>query len=345
MTDPLRLGILGCGRVVEFYHASAILAAPAWRVTDVADVDPARLDWAATVFAGARRHDDCASLLEQGSAEALLIATPAGSHAANLGAALETGRAVLVEKPLATTVADAERLATRQAATGLTVAVGFNRRFRAGYRNLRNRLQAVGAAVPSEVTCTLITEGARWGRRAQDRLGSLDAMLDDVPPHQADLVPWLFGRPARRVQVTKKAEASAGPMLDYELDLAGGPSVRCRAGHGAAYVEELELDGALAVTGGDLAPLGRPAVLARSLGAVLAPARSAWARVRGRPSPARASFAGQLDAFAAALRSQPTDLADVEAGLRACRVVDACRRSLASRGAWIDIAEGGIDRG
>ena len=345
MTDPIRLGIIGCGRVVEFYHTSAILGARAWRVTDVADADPARLDWAGVTFVGARRHADIVALLEDGTAEAILIATPPGAHAADVEAALDRGRPVLVEKPLAVTVADAERLAAKRHATGLTLAVGFNRRFRTGYRRLRDRLQAAGTLLPSEVACTLVTDAMRWGRRAQDPDGALDALLDDVPPHQADLAAWLFGRPVSRVRVGRKADDAAGPLLDYELALVGGPSVRCRAGHGARYAEEFEIDGAVVVTAGDLAPLGRPAALARSLGAGLAPARAAWARVRGRPSAARASFAGQLEAFGAALRGETNDLADVGAGLRACRVVDACRRSLATEGAWIDIGNGGTKHG
>src|SRR3954468_13131712 len=99
----IRVGIVGCGKVAHL-HAKAlghIAAAP--------DVDPAR----AASFAGQYGGTPCTTIddmLASRAVDVVILCTPHPQHAAGAVAAAEAGVHVLVEKPLASTVADADRM-------------------------------------------------------------------------------------------------------------------------------------------------------------------------------------------------------------------------------------------
>src|ERR671935_1243549 len=80
-----------------------------------ADRDPARLAEVARRYPWVREVPDAAALLEDPAVDAVVVATPARSHAALVQAALAAGKHVLVEKPLALSTVEAVALA--QAAT------------------------------------------------------------------------------------------------------------------------------------------------------------------------------------------------------------------------------------
>src|SRR5256886_12309542 len=93
-----------------------------------ADVSPARLEWAQTQGVEPRRSArDYRTALT--SVDAVDIVTPADSHRAIAGACLAAGRHCFIEKPLATTVAEAYELEAATRAAGRVVQVGHVFRF------------------------------------------------------------------------------------------------------------------------------------------------------------------------------------------------------------------------
>jgi predicted dehydrogenase len=102
-------------------HVRVLSSIPDVAVT-VVDAHPDRLAEAATQFPGARLATDLGDVL--GDIDAVVVATPPGSHAAIARRALAAGRHVLVEKPLTTTVADAEMLVCLAAERGVHLMVG-----------------------------------------------------------------------------------------------------------------------------------------------------------------------------------------------------------------------------
>lgn len=120
-SSDVRIGLLGCGgwgsnhlRVwAELGHLHA-----------VADPDPGRLAHAAQVAPGVHQHMDWRDLIERDDIDGVVIATPAVTHADIAIAAIKHGKHVLVEKPMATTLADAERIKAAADDAGLQAMVG-----------------------------------------------------------------------------------------------------------------------------------------------------------------------------------------------------------------------------
>ncbi len=126
---PFRLGLIGAGAVTREMHMQGALASE--RVTVTALVDPvvARAERLAWDF-GIR--PKIAARVEDilGDVDGVMIATPNNTHRDIAVACLNAGIPCLIEKPLATTTADAEAICEAAAASGRVAAVGYTTRFR-----------------------------------------------------------------------------------------------------------------------------------------------------------------------------------------------------------------------
>jgi predicted dehydrogenase len=105
----LRVGLLGCGAFARF-SAAQYRQMPDVRIAAVADIDPVAARRAAAELGTEARSPD--ALLAGDDIDLVYIATPPALHHRQAAAALLAGKHVLVEKPLATTLADAEELET-----------------------------------------------------------------------------------------------------------------------------------------------------------------------------------------------------------------------------------------
>jgi predicted dehydrogenase len=112
------------------------------RLAAICDPDRARLAATGERYRDARRFDDYAALLASDEIEGIVIATPASQHAAHARAALMAGKHVLVEKPLALTVADCDDLVELADASQLTVMVGHTFVYSEPVRYLRRLIEA-----------------------------------------------------------------------------------------------------------------------------------------------------------------------------------------------------------
>lgn len=105
----IRVGLIGFG-YWGTKLARNLTECPAFELADVCDRDAARLSLLAQLHPGLRGTTDAGVLIDDPSLEALVIATPAALHAPLARAALAAGKHVLVEKPLALAVTEAEEL-------------------------------------------------------------------------------------------------------------------------------------------------------------------------------------------------------------------------------------------
>jgi len=121
MTSLLRAGVIGAG-VFGGYHAAKWASFPGVRLAGVHDPHPDRAQALAERHGG-EAFADLASLLD--AVDLVSIAAPAHTHADLALRALEAGRPVYVEKPLAVEPGDADAIAAAAARTGLVVACGF----------------------------------------------------------------------------------------------------------------------------------------------------------------------------------------------------------------------------
>jgi predicted dehydrogenase len=125
----IRLGIIGCGRVAQERHLPPLLHLPGIRVVATADTDPARSARLADRLGAALKLTDYKDLLARAEVDAVAILTPTSSHVEIGIAALDAGKHVLVEKPLALSLAESDRFIARAAGSPCKVVLGFNLRW------------------------------------------------------------------------------------------------------------------------------------------------------------------------------------------------------------------------
>jgi predicted dehydrogenase len=123
MSLPIRIGIVGAGywgRNFVRTYASLPEAQLSW----VCDLDPEARHRASRLAPAARVTDHLEEMLADDSLQAVVVATNAAHHHAHASAALRAGKHVLVEKPMATAVADAEEMAQLAETGGRVLMVG-----------------------------------------------------------------------------------------------------------------------------------------------------------------------------------------------------------------------------
>jgi len=115
---------------------------PDARVRMVCDLDEERLDRVRRHFSDIATTTDVDHAIEDAHADAIVIATPVRTHHRLARAALDAGKHVLVEKPLAPTLQECDDLIERADRSGLTLAVGHVFLFNAGIRKVKEYIDS-----------------------------------------------------------------------------------------------------------------------------------------------------------------------------------------------------------
>lgn len=335
MTDPVRVGVLGCGRIAQMFHLRALTALPAARLVALADADPRLLAQAGAVAPGAARFDDYVALLEEPDLDAVVICLPSNLHAVAAEAAFARGRGVYVEKPLAATLADGRRILDAWNVSGQVGRVGFNLRFHPVYQDLRRALAdgRVGAPVAVRTAmCSAPRDLPAWKRARASGGGA----LLDLASHHVDLVRHLLDAPVEQVGAQLRSVRTEDDTAVIDLRLADGVPVQILATITAPQEDRIEVYG----DGGKLVadrfrsrtlafvPVGEPTSRGERLRRAATAARRAVADVRdiGLPRP-EPSFAAALAAFVAAAGGQRADGPTIADGYASLQVIDAAERA------------------
>ena len=198
--QPLGIGLIGAGNIVK-RHALAYRALPELsRLVAVADLDIKRAHAARTNFGFAHALDDHRELLQRDDVDVVDICTPANHHARLVIDALEAGKHVLCEKPMATTLADADKII--QAAErhpDLKVSFVFQLRSDATHRRMRLMIEQglIGKLVTANVTVHLRKKPAYYTSdpsRGSWR-GDGGGVLINQAIHQLDALLSFMGNP------------------------------------------------------------------------------------------------------------------------------------------------------
>jgi myo-inositol 2-dehydrogenase/D-chiro-inositol 1-dehydrogenase len=135
----IRFGVLGAGRIGKV-HAATIGRSDRAEVAYVADAMPEAAQ-ALSKSSGAKiaSVDD---IIAAKDVDAVLIATPTGTHADLIEKAAKAGKAILCEKPVSLSVERIEQLLPTVDKAGVPLMIGFNRRFDPNFAALEKRLRA-----------------------------------------------------------------------------------------------------------------------------------------------------------------------------------------------------------
>jgi len=195
---PMRTAVIGTGKIGEI-HAEVLRAIPESELVGVCSRPSPKRD------AFAQRHgvpafDDLETLVRSTGVEAMTLCTPHLAHAAAAIAAARLGVHVLVEKPLATTVADCDAMIAAAAQAGVALGVISQRRLYPPCRRIREAIDR------GELGRPILGSAVMYGWRDETYYrsdpwrgswaGEGGGVLINQSPHPIDLLAWYLGEPA-----------------------------------------------------------------------------------------------------------------------------------------------------
>jgi predicted dehydrogenase len=195
-----RVAVIGCGYMGSLHAAklAGLAAEGGVRFAGAADLDLARAE-AAAVPHGAPAYGDFRALLPH--ADAAVIAVPTVRHFEVVSAVLDAGLDVLVEKPIAASLPEAEKLLALARERGRIVQVGHLEWFNAAVQKVRSSIHG-----------TRFVEAHRLGP-FPGRATDVD-VVRDLMIHDLDIVQRLLGEEPVRI------DAIGVPVLSAEIDIA-----------------------------------------------------------------------------------------------------------------------------
>lgn len=190
MAAPVRFALAGYGAWGR-YHAASITGNPDAALVAVAAPSEASRAAAAAAHPEAPIFADPLAMIAAVDCDVVDIVTPSHTHRALAEAALAAGRFVLLEKPLATTLADCRAIARAAAAAGGRLAVGHELRLSSQWGEIRRIIDQGTIGRPQYVLVELSRKpyrpGAAGWRYDPDRVGS---WVLEEPIHFFDLARW-----------------------------------------------------------------------------------------------------------------------------------------------------------
>jgi phthalate 4,5-cis-dihydrodiol dehydrogenase len=189
----LGIGIIGGGRI-SAAHASAALALPETRLVGIAEVDPARLVQATERYGG-RGYADHRELLRDPEVEAVVIGLPHWLHRNVTVESLEAGKHVLLEKPMAMTVAECDSMLAAAQAAGKSLMVGHSQHYfpvNLAVKGLLERGEIGSLVLATDTWYKPFHEGVRPAWFLDDAQGG--GMWSMNGSHMIDRLMFLVGR-------------------------------------------------------------------------------------------------------------------------------------------------------
>ncbi|HEU4977059.1 MAG TPA: Gfo/Idh/MocA family oxidoreductase [Baekduia sp.] len=222
----VRIGIAGLGEMGQLHLRNA-LEMDGVEVVAVAAARPGHAERVAAECAPGARATGYDELFAADDVDAVVLAARSIDHARHAISVLEHGKHLLLEKPGATTLADAERLrAVAEAHPDAVAQVAYNRRFDTAFGEARRRIQE--GAIGRPLMALMTSRDMEWpeGENPRDTGG----FLLDMAAHDYDMACWLLGQ--EPVEVDAARQALVHPELG-EVDDCDNALVRIRFDGGA----------------------------------------------------------------------------------------------------------------
>jgi predicted dehydrogenase len=197
----LRVAVVGFGLAGATFHAPLVAATPGLRIAAVVTGDPERGRRAGEEHPGARVVADAPALWAlRDELDVVVVAAPNRAHVPVALAAIEHGLAVVVDKPLAVTAGEAERVVAAARAAGVPLTVFHNRRWDGDFLTVRALAERgeLGALVRLESRFERFRPEIRagaWRERGDAAEGG--GLLLDLGSHLVDQATALLGPPVR----------------------------------------------------------------------------------------------------------------------------------------------------
>lgn len=344
LDQELGVAVIGAGYWGPNLVRNAV-ANSATRLRWVCDLDRARARSLAGVYAGVRATSSLRAVLDDPEVAAVAIATPASTHAPIAVEAIKSGKHVIIEKPLASTVDDATELLNVAECEGRVVMCDHTYCYTPAVQFIRQSLAA------GELGSLQFIDSVRIN------LGLVQRDIDvvwDLAPHDLSIIDAIIPAGERVVSVSATGSDPVGAgqacVAYLSLGLSGGAIAHVHVNWlSPTKVRRMIVGGSRrTLVWDDLDPIQRVSVYDRGVDVIdneddgAETQRRIAYRTGDMIAPAlreREALASMFDEFVAAVRERRPALTDGEAGLRVLRILEASRLSMASGGTAVAIEE------
>ena len=227
--EEFRIGLLGLGAIAQVVHLPILHTLPGAKLLGVCDVDRSKASAIAGRFGIEKVYRTDDDVFADPDLDAIIICTPSYLHHVQAIAALEGGKHVLVEKPMAIDASDAEEVIEAAEKAGKTLMVAMNNRYRPDIQALKPFAQN------GELGDVFLVRGAwlnkkqrlirpTWRHRRETAGGGV---MMDLGVQTLDLAFWFMDFPTAR-SVVCHMHAAEG------VDVEDSAAIICRLQSGAA---------------------------------------------------------------------------------------------------------------
>lgn len=238
-TSPIRVGIAGLGRSGWGIHCRLLEPlTDEFKITAVFDQSLGRLNEANERF-GATGYDSFSKLCADPEVELIIIAMPSSLHASCSIEALEAGKHVVSEKPMAGSLTDAEAMVAAAERSGKTLSIFQNYRYHAAYRQLKG---VIDSGVLGRIVHTRISFHGFARRWDWQTLKKFDGgSMNNTGPHPIDLALQLFGDAEPEVFCLRDKTLTLGDADDHVkliLHAEGSPTCEVEVTSACTYGQD-----------------------------------------------------------------------------------------------------------
>ena len=200
----VNIGVIGCGKIAQVRHLPEYATNPHVRIAGLYDINAERAAMLAEQY-GAKAYPSMEALLADPSIDAVSICTANFAHCDATVAALEAGKHVLCEKPMAVTLADCEKMVETAKKAGKYLMIGHNQRLAKAHAMAR-------ALVEEGVIVRIVTFRTAFGHGGPetwtidpqnvwffDKKRAAFGAMADLGIHKTDLIQFLTGQHVKEV--------------------------------------------------------------------------------------------------------------------------------------------------
>jgi predicted dehydrogenase len=214
MSGRIRIAMLGAGLMARTHLEAVRRLGDQAELVAIADVNGAACRAAAEEFAIEQQYADALQAAREAEADAVIICIPNSLHAPVTLAALASGKHVLVEKPMALSLADAQAMVTAAEQGRRVLMCGLSLRFSRSIRQVKALVASGAVGTPRRVVHRRMSRG--MGRDEASWFGSQAAsggILPGIGSHSIDAILWWLADEAVRVAAEVR---SLNPAMDIE---------------------------------------------------------------------------------------------------------------------------------
>jgi 1,5-anhydro-D-fructose reductase (1,5-anhydro-D-mannitol-forming) len=327
---PVGWAFVGAGRHAHLWLGPALAGAKNAAAVGVWSRDPAHAADFAAEFGIARTYTALQQLLADPDIEAVVVSTPNSLHASHALAALQAGKHVLVEKPMATCIEDAQALVRAARETDRRLGVGFHLRHNVLVQAAQQRVArgAIGILQYVSAQFNLVSSPpprvaiphANWKRDAE-QMGGAGALMG-LGVHLIDLVRYLVGQEVIGVSAVATWATAESPLESFAQVLLEFPEAQTHLVYGGSFPLSRN-DVVLYGSSGRLTLDGVVDVLSGGALEVALPDGAGGQRLERWAPAVPDHYRAEIEAFGEALRSDAPFAADGVDGLRAVEVASA----------------------